>query len=169
MADSKVISSASNSRVKPLSGLAHAGVEVGLVLEEVQMAPGHPLGVVGRAVGGGAMRTGEAAAGGEVDLDVEPLCRGIEVAAGHAPGRGQAQGQLQQVGVAHRRASAVARPERRLAPCSPPSSTLRAAQRRGGLRPCLTAAARGARGSSGRDEETPPVSRTKKPLRNGKC
>src|ERR1700721_2764408 len=40
-----------------------------------------------------------------------------------------------------------------LAPCSPPSRSLRAASG-GGLRPTLTAAARGARQSAGRDEET---------------
>ena len=79
----------------------HAGVQVGLVLEEVEMAPAHPLGVVGRAVRGAAVRAGEAAAWCEVDLDVEPLCLGVEVAAGHRPGRGQAQRQLHQVRVAH--------------------------------------------------------------------
>lgn len=50
----------------------------------------------------------------------------------------------------------------RLAPCSPPSSTLRAGSA-GGQGPCLTAAARGACKTSGRDEETARVSRTKKP------
>src|ERR1700730_1971715 len=40
-----------------------------------------------------------------------------------------------------------------LAPCSPPSRSLRAASG-GGLRPTLTAAARGARQSAGRDKET---------------
>lgn len=50
----------------------------------------------------------------------------------------------------------------RLAPCSPPSSTLRAGSA-GGRGPCLTAAARGACKTSGRDEETPRASRTKKP------
>ena len=42
-----------------------------------------------------------------------------------------------------------------LAPCSPPSRPLRAACG-GGLRPVLTAAARGATLSLGRDEETVP-------------
>ena len=42
-----------------------------------------------------------------------------------------------------------------LAPCSPPSRPLRAASG-GGLRPVLTAAARGATLSAGRDEETAP-------------
>src|SRR5690348_14245859 len=51
-----------------------------------------------------------------------------------------------------------------LAPCSPPSRSLRAAFG-GGLRPTLTAAARDADQSAGRDEETA-TSRTKK-LRRG--
>jgi hypothetical protein len=49
----------------------------------------------------------------------------------------------------------------RVAPCSPPSSTLRAGSA-DGLRPCLTATARDAWETSGRDEETALVSRTKK-------
>ena len=48
-----------------------------------------------------------------------------------------------------------------LAPCLPPSRTLRAASG-GGLRPSLTAAAPDARGNPGRDEETAPFNRTKK-------
>ena len=48
-----------------------------------------------------------------------------------------------------------------LAPCSPPSRPLRAASG-GGLRPVLTAAARGATANPGRDEETAPSGRTKK-------
>jgi hypothetical protein len=67
----------------------HAGVEVGLMLEEVEMAPGLPLGVVGRAVGRAAVRTGKSAARGKVDLDVQPVCLGIEVGAGYRPRRGQ--------------------------------------------------------------------------------
>jgi len=43
----------------------------------------------------------------------------------------------------------------RVAPCSPPSSTLRVGCA-DGLRPCLTAPARDALGLSGRDEETGP-------------
>ena len=50
-----------------------------------------------------------------------------------------------------------------LAACSPPSSTLRAACG-GGLRLCLTVAARVAHSNSGRDQETAGFSRTKKPL-----
>ena len=47
-----------------------------------------------------------------------------------------------------------------IAPCSRPSTPLRAADR-GGLRPALTAAVRGPSRKSGRDGETP-FSRTKK-------
>jgi hypothetical protein len=43
----------------------------------------------------------------------------------------------------------------RVAPCSPPSSTLRVGSA-DGLRPCLTAPARDALETSGRDEETAP-------------
>src|SRR5487761_2650009 len=111
------------------------------------MAPGHLLGVVGRAVRGTAVRAGEAAASAEVDMDVETVCLGVELATGHAPGRGQCQRKLQQVGVSHGRISAVAPTWPRLAPCSPPPGsspgagyrTLRAACG-GGLRPSLTAA-----------------------------
>ncbi len=53
-----------------------------------------------------------------------------------------------------------------LAPCSRPSTPLRAACR-GGLRPVLTAPARGALPETGRDGETP-SSRTEK-LRNRAC
>jgi hypothetical protein len=49
----------------------------------------------------------------------------------------------------------------RVAPCSPPSSTLRVGSA-DGLRPCLTAPARDALELSGRDEEKARVSRTKK-------
>jgi hypothetical protein len=43
----------------------HAGIQVGLVLEEVEVAPGVPLGVVGRAVRGTAVWTGKPAARGD--------------------------------------------------------------------------------------------------------
>ena len=43
----------------------------------------------------------------------------------------------------------------RVAPCSPPSSTLRVGSA-DGLRPCLTATVRGALETSGWDEETAP-------------
>ena len=57
----------------------HAGVQIGLVLEEIEVSPGHPLGVVGRAVRRAAGRAGEAAAWREVDLDIQPMRLGVEV------------------------------------------------------------------------------------------
>jgi hypothetical protein len=79
----------------------HTRIQVSLVLEEVEMAPGFPLGVVGRAVRGTAARTGKSAARGEVFLDIKPLCLRVEVTAAHRPRRGQSQRQLQQGGVPH--------------------------------------------------------------------
>ena len=67
----------------------HAGVEIGLMLEEVEMAPGFPLGVVGRAIRRAATRTGKPATWGKVDLDVQPVCLGIEVGTGYRPRLGQ--------------------------------------------------------------------------------
>ena len=52
----------------------HAGGQVGLMLEEIEVAPGLPLGVVGRAVRLAAAWAGKPATGGEVDLDVDPAC-----------------------------------------------------------------------------------------------
>jgi hypothetical protein len=83
----------------------HARGQVGLMLEEVEMPPGFPRRVVGRTVGRAAGRTGEPAAGGEVDLDVEPMRLGVEVGAADGPRRGQGQRQLQQGCVAHGLAS----------------------------------------------------------------
>src|SRR5207344_1302807 len=105
----------------------HAGMQIGLVLKEVEVAPSHPLGIIGRAVRRTAGRAGEAAARGEVDLDVEPMCLGVKVAAAHRPRWGQSQCLLQQRGVTHVWYPALARPDVSKAPCSPPSMTLRAA------------------------------------------
>jgi hypothetical protein len=58
---------------------------VGLVLEEVEMAPTHALGVMHRTVAGAASGAGETATGGEVDADVEPLRLGVEVGAADRP------------------------------------------------------------------------------------
>ena len=55
-----------------------------------------------RAVGRAAVRAGEAAAPGEVDLDIEPTLLGIEGAGLHHPRRDQPERQLHQIGVAHR-------------------------------------------------------------------
>jgi hypothetical protein len=49
------------------------------MLEEIEMAPGFPPGVVGRTVCLAAAWAGKAAAGGEVDLDVDPSRLGVEV------------------------------------------------------------------------------------------
>ena len=142
-----VISSASNSRVKPLSGRAHgtwtcldaarvaanarhAGIQVGLVLEEVEVAPGHLLGVVGWAVRSAAVRDRRSGCPAAKSIWMSSRLRlGIEVAAGHRPGRRQAQRQLQQVVSRIAVASAPA-PGPSMAPCTPPSRTLRAAQAR---------------------------------------
>jgi len=48
-------------------------MQVSLMLEEVEVPPGLLRGVVYRAGGLLAARACEAAAGGEVDVDVEPL------------------------------------------------------------------------------------------------
>src|SRR6516162_2123904 len=117
IAATMVMTNASNSKVKPLPGRAQGTVTVlmphlsqrtrgaraciGLVLEEVEVAPGHPLGVIGRAVRRAAGRAGEAAARSEVNLDVEPVCLGVKVAAAHRPRWRQPQRQLQQSGVTH--------------------------------------------------------------------
>jgi hypothetical protein len=61
-------------------------MQIGLVLEEIEMAAGHMLGVVGRTVGHIAARARKSAAGGEVDMDVEPTCVGVEIATRHGPG-----------------------------------------------------------------------------------
>src|SRR5208283_4981895 len=122
----------------------HPGVKIGLVLKEVEVAPAHPLGVVGRAVRGAADRAGKAAAWGEVDLDIEPARLGVEVAAAYRPGRGQTQRLLQQRCVTHGWTSAsgpvLVQPGAVLATVK---DAARRASSRGGLRPSLTAAARG--------------------------
>ena len=86
-----------------------------------------------------------------------------------SPGSGTASGSrfkdLSPFGV--KRKSAIgwflARAALRVASCSPPSRTLRAACG-GGLRPSLTAAARAARASAGRDEETAPPPNQETPM-----
>jgi hypothetical protein len=81
----------------------HAGMQVGFVLEEVEMPPGHRLGVIGGTIGRAAGRAGEAAASREIQIDVEALGRRIEAAPRHRPGRLQPQRHLKQVLVLHRR------------------------------------------------------------------
>ena len=138
---------ASNSKVKPLSGRAHgtltvlmphvsqldarhAGGQIGLVLEEVEVAPGLPLGVVGRAVRRAAHRAGKAAARREVDLDVEPVClqgrsrRAGRSRAASAPTPVAAERCRAWFDLRHVRPSCPS-----LALRTPPSRTLRAASR----------------------------------------
>ncbi len=78
-----------------------AGVQIGLMLEEIQMAPAHGRGVMRGAAGGAALRAGKTAAGREVDMDVQPAGIGVEISPRHHPRRGQAEGQLQQMRVTH--------------------------------------------------------------------
>ena len=96
----------------------HPGVEVGLVLEEIEMAPGHFLRVIGRAASGAATRTGEAAAARKIKIDVEPFVFGIECATGHQPRRPQTQRHLKQFGISHRRVFLRPRLRGSVPPCS---------------------------------------------------
>ena len=72
-----------------------------LMLEEVEVPPGLLDGVVHGASGGLALRAVEAGAGLEVELDVEALVGGVEVGRGDEPRRGDAEGELKEVIVAH--------------------------------------------------------------------
>src|SRR5208283_1022384 len=110
----------------------HTGVQISLVLEEIEVSPGHPLGVVGRAVRRAAGRAGEAAAWPEVDLDIQAMRLGVEVGAHHGPWRRQAERLLHQRRIVHACLCilSVVPASSSLAPCSPPSRTLRAAQAR---------------------------------------
>src|SRR5207247_2272873 len=81
---------------------SHAGVQEGLMLEEIEVPPLLHGGVVHGTVSRAALRAWEAAAPGEVDLNIEPTLRGIERAGLDHPRRNQPEGQLHQIGVAHR-------------------------------------------------------------------
>jgi hypothetical protein len=81
---------------------SHAGVQEGLMLEEVEVPPLLHGRVVHRTIGRAALRTWEAAAPGEVDLDIEATLLGVEGAGLDHPRRDQPEGQLHQIGVAHR-------------------------------------------------------------------
>src|SRR5215210_7232434 len=109
ISETSAITSASNSSVKPEPGRAHAtatrrtpcsgqrtrgtrATRVGLVLEEVEVAPASLGGVVDLAAGEIALRAGEAGAPLEVDAQVEAPPSGIEggpppAKARKAPGR----------------------------------------------------------------------------------
>ena len=77
-----------------------AGVEIGLVLEEVQVAPGEGVGVVGLA-GSGAEGTSKGGAGREVEIDVEASGFNGEAAMVNQPGWQQPQGRLEQFVFVH--------------------------------------------------------------------
>ena len=79
-----------------------AGVEKGLVLEEVQVAPGERLGVVGLAVRGGADRARKDGASREVEEDVEAPGLDGETATVDEPRGEQTQGGLQELVFGHR-------------------------------------------------------------------
>src|SRR5215472_8275835 len=78
-----------------------ARVQVGLVLKEIEVAPGLLHRVVHRAVGLAALGTGKAATGLEVDLDIEPLLVGVELGVHYHPRRHQAECELEQIDIAH--------------------------------------------------------------------
>ena len=74
----------------------HKGLQIGLVLEKVQVSPFHLLAVVGRAVRRAAGRAGETAARREVDIDIQATRLGVETGAHHGPWRRQAERLLHQ-------------------------------------------------------------------------
>src|SRR5215475_236370 len=78
-----------------------ARMQEGLVLEEIEVAPGLLDGVVHWAVGLAAIRALKAATNLEVDLDVELLPLGVELGVRHHPRRHQAECELEQIDIAH--------------------------------------------------------------------
>jgi hypothetical protein len=77
------------------------------MLEEVEMAPGLLDRVMDGATVGLALGTDKAAAGREVELDVEALASRVERTGGDEPRRGDAEGQLKEIVVAHAGTSGV--------------------------------------------------------------
>ena len=61
-----------------------------------------PDGVMHGTVGLATLGASKAAAGLEVDLDVEPPVLGVEVSRRHHPRRHQAEGELEQIDITHR-------------------------------------------------------------------
>jgi hypothetical protein len=110
------------------------GDEAG-VLEEVEMKPGHHLPIV-RLARTAARWAGETGArfGGHGEMQFIGPCVGLQALIDDRQGGVRPRG---------------------LAPGSPPSRTLRAVPGRGGLRPSLTAAARGAARGSIKPERGP--------------
>ena len=72
------------------------------MLEEVEVPPLLHGRVVHGTIGRAALRAWEAAAPGEVDLDIEATLVGVEGASLDHPRRDQPERQLHQIGVAHR-------------------------------------------------------------------
>ena len=101
-------------------------MQVSLMLEEIEVAPGLLFSVVRRA-GGATAWAGEPAAGGEVDVDVETLGRRIEVAL--LTVHGGVTFSASCIRLVSRMALAPLSPRSaaKVAPCSPPSRMLRAA------------------------------------------
>src|SRR5690554_4781513 len=83
-------------------GAGHAGVQVAVMLEEVQMPPGLVGEVVSRT-GLTALRAGVEAAALGLDVEVQPVGRygGIQVLVLEDPGRFQAQAEGQNLGAVH--------------------------------------------------------------------
>src|SRR5262249_17167658 len=98
-----------------------ARVQEGLVLKEIEVAPGLLHRVVHRAVGLAALGTGKPATGLEVDLDIEPLLVDVELAVHHHPRRHQAECELEQIDIAHGLSSCPVAPI--VPPCLRPSRT----------------------------------------------
>ncbi len=71
------------------------------MLEEIEVPPRLLGGVVHGATVGVAVWAGEARAGFEVDADIEALLAAVEDGRCHEPGRGDAEGKLEEVVVAH--------------------------------------------------------------------
>jgi len=113
----------------------NAGVQVGLMLEEIEVTPACLLRVIG-GTGGATARAGKAAAGGEIEVNIQPAPRRVELAAHHAPWRRQSQRALQQLPVLHPSILARVPDGPSLPACSRPSRARRRL-RGGGLRATL--------------------------------
>src|SRR3954465_10521511 len=118
IAETRLMTNASNSKVKPLSGRAQGTLSV-LIPQRVQCTRGTrayrnawcwkksrcrqlicSVSYAGQSAAPAAGAS-KPAAGGEVDVDVELTRLGVELAADDRPWRYQPQRQLQQAGVAH--------------------------------------------------------------------
>ena len=109
-----------------------SGGQEGLMLEEVEVAPGLLDGVVHRAPCGLALGAVEAGAGLEVESDVEALVGSVEVGRGDEPRRGDAEGELEEVIVAHAAPGSWVDPGSQCAavPCGYQGQALRVALKR---------------------------------------